>query len=349
MPARPFPTGRLLPAAASALTVAAIAATRPSPAAASAQIPRAYSVAFIASTESSIGEDLNDRGQVVGVDANTAFWWEDGAMHTLGPGVATGIDHHGQIAGFTQTDGVSSFAWTSCTTCETQRPLPSLGGRVSEAWAINDRGDVAGVSSPPTSTGIDLHPVVWRDDTVVDINAQGGNVTRSGIANDINDRGDVVGSTIFTNGVERNRGFLYRRGVLSELVPLGGAAATSIAAAVNHRGDVAGSSTFAPGGPPHATVWGSDGLPRDLGTLPDGDRSTAEDVNDAGLVVGVAAHGSGEAALQTGFVSDGTRMVDLSEVVPDGVHISWASAINDRGQITGAASPGGAVLLTPVR
>jgi hypothetical protein len=65
--------------------------------------------------------------------------------------------------------------------------------------------------------------------------------------------------------------------------------------------------------------------------------------------VGVGTRTSESEGRLTGFVSNGRKMLDLSELVPTGVHIDWASEIKDRGQITGSASPGGAVLLTPVR
>ena len=326
-----------------ALTVAGVVAASPSLATAAAHLPRSYSVTVLGNDANSLGEDVNDRGQVVGVASDTAFWWEGGTSHFLGAGVATGINRDGEIAGFTRNDGPRGFAWESCTTCDALRPLPSLGGGANEAWAINDRGQLAGLSSGPAG---DLRPVAWQDGTVLDIAERTGNVTRLGIANDINDAGDVAGSTIFTSGIERDRGFVYRRGALIELPPLGTSAGTSSAMAVNDRGVVAGTSQLAPGGPVHATLWRR-GAARDLGTLPGGDLSQAEDINDAGLVVGVATRTTGGEAPLTGFVSDGRRMVDLSDLVPAGVHITWASAINERGQITGAASPGGAVLLTP--
>jgi probable HAF family extracellular repeat protein len=81
-------------------------------------------------------------------------------------------------------------------------------------------------------------------------------------ATGINDRGEVVGSSV----VEENtsHAFLWRRGHLTDLGTLGGP--NSGAAGINDHGEVVGTSDLPDGGPLHATLWRR-GRVIDLGTL----------------------------------------------------------------------------------
>jgi probable HAF family extracellular repeat protein len=83
----------------------------------------------------------------------------------------------------------------------------------------------------------------------------------------------------------------------------------------------------------------------DLGTL-GGQYSYANDVNEAGQVVGVAQTSSGEGR---GFLYSDGQMVDLTSLLPSnsGGELFGPIAINNRGQILVTGEPGAAYLLTP--
>ena len=66
--------------------------------------------------------------------------------------------------------------------------LGTLGGASSQAYAINDRGEVAGVSQ--TADG-SYHSFLWRNGTMRDIGVLGDGVETDAFA--INARGTVVG------------------------------------------------------------------------------------------------------------------------------------------------------------
>jgi probable HAF family extracellular repeat protein len=101
---------------------------------------------------------INNQGQVVGVsDTPTsngqlhAFLWQNGTMTDLGPEFRPrAINSQGQIVGADQEGHV--VVWDRGRITQ----LPGLGGPFGFAFAISDRGEVAGYSGA-TST----HAVVW--------------------------------------------------------------------------------------------------------------------------------------------------------------------------------------------
>ncbi len=134
-------------------------------------------------------------------------------------------------------------------------------GDQSTASAINDRGHVVGQRG-------DGQAFLWRH----------GRITRLGVlgaALDVNERDAVVGFRSTTGG---SRAFLWRHGSVTDLGTLPGGD-FSIAQAVNDRGQVVGYGSAA-GGQLHAFSW-RNGVMTDLGP------GLANDVNDAGQIVGV--------------------------------------------------------------
>jgi len=185
----------------------------------------------------------------------------------------------------------------------------------SSATAINNRGDIVGQSNvgPPMSAA---HAFLWRAGHMSDLGTLGGN---NSFATDINDRGDVVGYSDTASGLMH--AFLWRDGQMVDLGTLGGD--TSLATAVNDRGEITGLS-FASAFELHAFLW-RDGVMSDLGTL-NGGFARAEDINNRGQVVGdssVDGMNSVPVLWQRGTITA------LSEGFGD------ATAINDRGQVTG--------------
>ena len=171
---------------------------------------------------------------------------------------------------------------------------------------------------------------------------------------DVNERGEMVGacrdrlSTIPLRGVmSAGRAFLWSpAGGYRDLGTLGGAA--SCAAALSDAGHVAGYSQTADGAV-RAFVWTAAGGMRDLGTLPGGAESRAFDVNDAGQVVGSSLDAAGvpravvwgpDGAIQeVGRLPERVLPVYPGDPQPQVWRdsLSYATAINNRGQVVGWA------------
>jgi probable HAF family extracellular repeat protein len=142
------------------------------------------------------------------------------------------------------------------------------------------------------------------------------------IAVAINAHGDFVGINTGTL-----RGFVYSRGVRTELATLGGD--YSFAGGINDARDVVGDASL-PDNSTHA-VLARHGLLRDLGTL-GGDYSSAADINNAGTIVGTSRTSDGSL---NPFIYTNGRMRDLGTL---GDNFNVGTAINNRGQAVGYAS-----------
>jgi probable HAF family extracellular repeat protein len=178
------------------------------------------------------------------------------------------------------------------------RKLGTLGGNMSAAYAINDRGVVVGHASLP---GGAWHAFAQRNGRMWDLGTLGG--THSW-AYDVNNSGQVVGCSGLPGGTQ-TAAFVYRDGAMAALPGLGG--------------------TFA----------------------------CATGINAVGWVVGYAELASGA---MTGFLHDGTTLVDLNDTLSPADRAAWriteANGINKKGQIAavGVSLAHGstrALLLTP--
>jgi probable HAF family extracellular repeat protein len=106
------------------------------------------------------------------------------------------------------------------------------------------------------------------------------------IASDINDSGQVVGTSAAVTGY---RAFRWTNaGGMQDLGDLPGGDDSSRANGINNSGQVVGSSGALGGYDENAFLWTSGGGMLDLGDLPGGEgrRSEALDINDSGQVVG---------------------------------------------------------------
>lgn len=216
-----------------------------------------------------------------------------GTLTFLGHGGerANAISTRGEIVGQAElVPGSCCSGYLHATVFEpggTNKDLGALTGYtgISDALAVNDRGDVAGWSD---ATGGVEEAVLWP-------RGGAGVVLFPGVATGINASGLVAGTMTTTAG---DRAVTWDRGKLTELpVPAG---ATSTANGTDDRGDVVGSVTTTAGGQ-HAALWTRDGLV-DLGP---GD---ALAVNNRREVVGASA---GNAVMWRGttttvLVSDAT-------------------------------------------
>lgn len=301
--------------------------------------------------------DINEAGQVAGY-ATTAelkyhgFLWTDGVMtdlNTLPTGStskAFGLNNNGQAVGYA-FDGSAAggatnhaFLWEDGVIADLA-PVPHW----SSGYAINDVGRVAGTHNLND-------PFIWEDGVLTELGGFGGGDS-FGYAQDINNAGQVVGSSFVNNGSEglSQHAFLWQDGVMTDLGALPDLP-DSRALAINELGQVVGFSSFFD---PDTTdevfesFLYSDGEMIDLGVP--GDNNVANDINDSGQIVG--RMGSGAYIYDDGVVSNLNNLI----LPGSGLSIHQATGINNAGQIVGWAigpGPSGvgssfhAVLLNPV-
>lgn len=236
--------------------------------------------------------------------------------------------------------------------------ITNLGtfGLWSEAWALNNHGQVTGVS---LGTDGVIQPFIWQQGSLSRLE-----MPRPGIhtlAKDINDAGQITGYS--HDALTPARSYIWSAAGITELglLPAGQSAS---AAAINGTGDVAltadglaavyhnrtltplesggccASATAindagaiagqAPGfGPP--AIW-RDGVRQDLPTF-GGSGGRAEAINESGWAAGSALTASGESRA---FLWDGT-LIDLGTL---GGPNSTAYDINEAGAIVGASDTG---------
>jgi probable HAF family extracellular repeat protein len=298
-----------------------------------------------------VGRDVNNADMVVGSSQTAtgtvhAFVWAPGddggpgTMQDLGTlgganSDAFAINERGDIVGraFASDGTRRPVLWRKIEESEDEPAyqiieLPSLGGRSSAGFGINDRGDIIGFSLTPDAV---LHPVLWTADGVLhDLGTFGG---INGQAFDINDKGEIVaardvGADLFTTA------FVYsdKKG-FRDLGNLGGTgpAEGSIGQRINVNTEVAGYSITADG-VDHAFFWSESTGILDLGTL-GGAQSLGFGINQRGAVVGMADNSAGLARAFLWTMADGMR--DLGALMENGSSLAWA--INDRGSVTGSS------------
>jgi probable HAF family extracellular repeat protein len=278
-------------------------------------------------------EAINDAGQVVGTSslvgtaATHAFLWTPGQamqnLGTLGGGFSFAVDINaaGQVVGRSVTAASAShaFLWTPG---QGMQDLGTMGGGASSAEAINDAGQVVGFSFIAGNS--EQHAFLWTPGQgFQDLGTLGGT---SSYALDINESGWVVGQS--TNSANIGRAFLWRPGQgMQDLGTLGGL--TSFASGVNNAGQVVGWTTTAGNLDRRAFLWTPGIGMQDLGTL-GGTSTVAQGINDAGQVVGHSA--PGELPITHGFLW--TAADGMEDLYP-ATGITWATAINNRGQVVG--------------
>jgi probable HAF family extracellular repeat protein len=153
--------------------------------------------------------------------------------------------------------------------------------------------------------------------TVTNLGHLGGG---SSNANDVNDKGQVVGQSYTSNN--EGRAFLYKNGQMINLGTLGGA--YSAAYGINNNGQIVGVS-YTSNNEQHAFLW-QNGQMKDLGGID----SYALDINNSGQVVGFAyTQQQGQAYA---YLYENGQMKNLGTL---GGANSVAYGINDNGQVVG--------------
>jgi probable HAF family extracellular repeat protein len=233
---------------------------------------------------------VNERGQVVGWEnggtRGRAFLWDQGRLTSIAP-------FHGDT-------------W-------------------SRAIAVNDRGQIVGVSYKDSSDGrVFPHAFLWANGRMQRLGVSG--VVRRGDLSEpigINQRGEVAGTVSASNP---DTDYPYRAVVwrprVHSLGNLPGGQGSS-ATAINDRGQIVG--TGGTGDRTQSAFLWANGKMRSLGVLPGETDSRAVDINDHGQVLGKSTHaGRGGRS----FVWQNGKM----HVIPLGA--KWTPlAINNRGQV----------------
>lgn len=263
-----------------------------------------------------------------------AFLWEAGVMTplaSLGGTNATfgSINNAGEIAGIAETSRVDkscrpgpSVNGTGPQVLDFEavvwgpspgeiRELPPLSGdTVGMALAINDSGQVVGLSGTCANTVLPgfagaPHAVLWDSDGTAhllpNLGGSSPNITILAVGNGafaINNHGVITGQSTLSDN-QTFHPVLWQDGIITDLGVLPGDA-VGAGLSINNRGDVVGASVTAPGpstGNPRAFLW-RNGQMVDLNTLVPFDAPlyllTAFSINDSGDVVGFGATNTGE-------------------------------------------------------
>jgi probable HAF family extracellular repeat protein len=213
------------------------------------------------------------------------------------------------------------------------RDLGTLGGKESEAIAINNRGQVIGTSETGAEDG-DGYPIthafLWQKGKMIDLGTLPGR--KHSVPTAINERGQVVGYSFPAYEPEdenpmRTHAFLWERGKMTDLGTFGDAASWSVA--INDRSQVV-VQTFRSARylvSAHVLLWqrgrGTNLGPGSVNPF----NKTASVLNEGGRVI-----------LERGFAGylwrDGkaTRIGKLPRDDHSSVH-----SINDHGQVIGSS------------
>jgi probable HAF family extracellular repeat protein len=215
----------------------------------------------------SVAENVNDRGQIVGFaesadpdpncmapevfDLRPVIWGKEGQIEALPLlrgdilGAAIGINNKGQIMGvsspFCAPGPVVTTIESHIVLWEKGVPtnLGSLGGVANNfPFAINNRGDIAGVSDVTGDTT--FHAFLWtKEGGMKDLGTLPGDVLSA--AQGMNNKGQVVGGSCDANG--NCPAFLWQDGVMTDLNTLvcgGSSLFLDVGFDINDRGEISG-------------------------------------------------------------------------------------------------------------
>ena len=235
-------------------------------------------------------------------------------------------------------------------------PLPTLGGYNSAAFAINNRGEVAGSAETATTDStcppydptkgqyqvLQDKPVIWEKGHIKELPTYGSDPDGFVIA--INDHGQAAGASGLCSTFNVVNGLylapvhalLWDHGKVINLGSLGGNLANQ-AHNMNNRGQVVGVSDLAGDSVFHGFVWSQNTGMQDIPPVQGDMYSVALAINDQGVVTGVSID-STFTNLRAFVMVDGAP-TDLNTLAVADVplQLQTACSINSRGEITGLA------------
>jgi probable HAF family extracellular repeat protein len=283
-----------------------------------------------------------------------------------------GINDRGEAVGLAETsvpdpDGEDFCAFGTHRTCLPFLwrhghivALPTLGGNNGQASAINNRGQIVGISETtvqdsgcsPGKPGKIISPVFWERGGIRALPTVAGDP--DGFVQGINDRGQAVGSSGTCTNIQAHA-VLWENDNAFRLPDLGRPGGAAYA--INDHRQAVGYVSTADGSTIVASLWpnGAHGAVTNLGILPGDGAAFATGINNRAQVVGSTFNAAG---WSRGFIWQDNVMTDLNTLIPEhsNLYIIAASNINERGQISGMATvltgPDAnkihAILLTPV-
>ena len=286
------------------------------------------------------------------------FRWDKGVLSDLGtlPGGESadigGINARGWVVGCSETGEIDPFInaplcratlWTGHQIVD----LGTLGGFISNAFHVDDGGQIVGASTtgtpdPLSFLGESIHPFVWQNGVMQDL----GTLQKGTIASPSNQCGNgrnglVTGFSFIDSvanpdtGLPTAHAFLWQDGNMQDIPTLGGTQVSGEldagALCVNNRGQVAGASTLPGESILHPFLW-DHGVLTDLGTL-GGSVGIVSWLNDAGDIVGGASTQNDEFFHATLWRKSVIR--DMGAL--DGDCFSVAGGINSNDQIVGGS------------
>lgn len=201
---------------------------------------------------------VDGSGRVVGVSYSLgepsvhAFRWNAGMVTSLGDFTPRAVNAGGDIAGFLAVTDSFGLREEHACVLPYGAPAPTdlgtlFGSSTSQAFAINTRGQIVGVSNGASDVG--TRAALWYQGNRIDLGTLGGSTSAAYAINDSNlavgwsDAGGTLPTNRATKFVLDANGFVLSRvnmGVLPTSVP--GAGAWSYAYGVNNSGVVVGQS-----------------------------------------------------------------------------------------------------------
>jgi probable HAF family extracellular repeat protein len=301
---------------------------------------------------------INNGGDVVGFSqtakgVDRAFLYSGGSLVDLGTlggaeSFAYRISDNGVVVGRAQDSSGKFHAFVTTTNgnaIELTMLDPRADGDYGVATGVNSLGEVTGYFT--TAGGhMEARNRVFKylNFVVEDIGTFGA---EDGVAVAINNRGNIAGyfSEEPHADYAEHKSFAVLDGKLVAIGSLGGHLTT--ARDMNNKDEIVGDGDIG-NGIHHAFLF-SEGVIRDLQTLPGGRRSAAYSINDRGDIVGSSEGSNGSARAIA--ISSGV-MLDLNDLIPSGTGwvLTEARGINDAGRIVGTGWLNGqqrGFLLTP--
>ncbi|NSW80672.1 MAG: hypothetical protein HPY54_16780 [Chthonomonadetes bacterium] len=276
---------------------------------------------------------------------NTGGWWDwfDLGNITGNPdeiSLANDINNLGQVVGGSGSAGSRRAFRTQPYSAinPVTDALPYLpGGTTAEAFATNDRSQVAGYSNTRVGTSTLMRPVLWEGTTVTDLGSLGGNSAR---AFGINRLGHVVGHSYLSDNSTLHA-FLWVDGVLrdlNDLLPAGSGWVLNEARAINDFGQITGygahngiTRAFLISPVPTTVTIALDGYTDDYSALPLQVEVRSATTGDALLTFNPALSPTGEFSLM---------------LTPATYHLAFKADRSLRRVLTGISLPAGTLAIS---